>query len=194
MEEDKVEIMVLGLSPSSVPPNTYALILKEIEGNRSIPIVIGALEAQSIAIELDKTHQPPRPMTHDIVKTLIYSANLLLTEVMIYDLKEGTYFSRMVFADDDIEIDCRPSDAIAIALRCNAPIYVKSYILDEVGMFATTIENPPSGMQSEAFNAAKRTGRSKLEQLQLQLEKAIKSEDYETAARIRDEIKSLIDN
>jgi len=188
---EKVELIVLGLSQSSVPPNSFALILKEISGNRSIPIVIGGFEAQAIALAIEKA-QPPRPMTHDIIKTLIYSTNISLTEVLISDFKDGTFFSRLIFGDEDIEIDCRPSDAIAVALRCNAPIYINSYILDEIGMFAN-IESIPYGSQMEAFGA-KRQAKTKLEQLQHKLEKAIKNEDYEVAAKIRDEIKLYLDN
>jgi bifunctional DNase/RNase len=179
--------MVLGLSASSVPHNSFALILKEIDGNRSIPIIIGAFEAQAIALELEKS-QPPRPIAYDIIKMLVYYTSITLTEVFISDLKDGTFFSRLIFENDDIEIDCRPSDAIAIALRCNAPIYVSAFILDEIGMFSQ-IENNQAILLAETFKT-----KTKLEQLQIQLEKAIKNEDYENAAKIRDEIKNFLDN
>jgi bifunctional DNase/RNase len=131
-------------------------------------------------------------MTYDVIRTLIYSTNITLTEVLISDFKEGTFFSRLIFGDEDIEIDCRPSDAIAVALRCNAPVYINSYILDEIGMFAH-IENNSYGSQIEAFGTRRQT-KTKLEQLQQQLEKAIKIEDYEAAAKIRDEIKLFLNN
>jgi bifunctional DNase/RNase len=185
---EKVELVVLALSASSIPQNSYALILKELEGNRSIPIIIGAFEAQAIALELERS-QAPRPMTHDLIKALIYSTNITLTEVLISDLQDGTFFSRLIFENEDIEIDCRPSDAIAIALRCNAPIYINANILDEIGMFSQ-IENNPNANQVEAFVVKK----SKLEQLQSQLDKAINNEDYESAAKIRDEIKTFLNN
>jgi uncharacterized protein len=188
---EKVELVVLGLSASPAPPNSYALILKELGGNRSIPIIIGAFEAQAIALEIEKT-QPPRPMTHDLIKTLIYSTNITLTEVLISDIKDGTFFSRLVFEEEDIEIDCRPSDAVAIALRCGSPIYINSYVLEEVGMISQ-IENDPTGFQTGTFDIHKQT-KSKLEQLQLQLERAITNEDYESAAKIRDEIKMFLGN
>jgi len=187
---EKVELTVLGLSQSAVPPNSFVLIMKEIAGNRSIPIIIGAFEAHAIALAIEKA-QSNRPMTHDIIRTLIYSTNITLTEVFISDFKEGTFFSRLIFDEEDIEIDCRPSDAIAVALRCNAPVYINSYILDEIGMFAN-IENIPYGSQIEAFGT--RQAKTKLEQLQQQLERAIKNEDYEAAAKIRDEIKLYLDN
>jgi len=188
---EKVELVVLGLSQSSVPPNSFALILKEINGNRSVPIVIGGFEAQAIALAIERT-QPPRPMTHDIIKTLVYATNITLTEVLISDFKDGTFFSRLIFEDEDIEIDCRPSDAIAVALRCNAPIYINSYILDEIGMFAN-VKNGPYGAQIEAFGIRPQV-KTKLEQLQQQLDRAIKNEDYEAAAKIRDEIKLYLEN
>ena len=190
---EKIELTVLGISASSLPPNSFALILKEVNGNRSIPIIIGAFEAQAIALEIEKA-QPPRPMTHDIIKTLIYSANITLTEFFISDFKEGTYFSRLIFDEEDIEIDCRPSDGVAIALRCDAPIHINSYILDEIGMF-TNMENNNHqyGLRTEAFKTKKQAN-TKLEQLQQQLDKAIKNEDYETAAKIRDEIRLYLDN
>lgn len=187
---EKIELTVLGLSGSSVPPNSFALILKEIDGNRSIPIIIGAFEAQAIALEIEKT-QPPRPMTHDIIKTLISSTELTLTEVFISDLKDGTFFSSLIFAESGFEIDCRPSDAIAIALRCEAPIYISNYILDEIGMFSQVVNQQGTPVGSFENNMP---GKTKLEQLQKQLERAIKQEDYETAAKIRDQIKLFLDN
>ena len=188
---EKIELTVLGISASSLPPNSFALILKEVNGNRSIPIIIGAFEAQAIALEIEKA-QPPRPMTHDIIKTLIYSANITLTEFFISDFKEGTYFSRLIFDEEDIEIDCRPSDGVAIALRCNAPIHINAYVLDEIGMFANMGSNL-YGSQTTAFKTNQQA-KTKLEQLQQQLDKAIKNEDYEAAAKIRDEIKLHLEN
>jgi bifunctional DNase/RNase len=191
MMEDKIELTVLGLSQTSAPHNTFALILKEIYGNRSIPIITGVYEAQSIALEIEKA-KPPRPLTHDIMKELIDKTELLLTEVLIYDIKDGTYFSKLIFEEDDIEIECRPSDAIAIALKCEAPIFVISDVLEEVGM-VTHVTGNPSNVHSDAISPNKQP-KTKLEQLQIQLERAIKIEDYETAAKIRDEIKLILDN
>jgi len=189
--EDKIELTILGLSQTAAPHHTFALILKELYGNRSIPIVIGIYEAQSIALEIEKA-KPPRPLAHDIIKVLIDETELMLTEVFIYDVKEGTYFTKLIFEDDNIEIECRPSDAVAIALRCDAPIYVTSYVLDNVGL-VTHIEGNPSNSHNDSYNSNKQP-KTKLEQLRQQLEKAIKLEDYETAAKIRDEIKLFLEN
>ncbi len=189
---EKIELTVLGLSASAVPPNSFALILKEIHGNRSLPIIIGSFEAQAIALEIEGA-QPPRPMTHDLIKTLVYSTNITLTEVFISDLKDGTFFSRLIFEEEGIEIDCRPSDAIAIALRCNAPIYVSEDILDEVGLVSHIEENYANDLQESPFVEV-RKAQNRYEILQSQLEKAISNEDYEAAAKIRDEIKYFLDS
>ena len=189
--ENKIELTVLGLSQTVAPYNTFALILKELYGNRSIPIVIGVFEAQSIALEIEKA-RPPRPLTHDILKDLLDKTDFLLTEVLIYDMIDGTYFSKLVFENENEEIECRPSDAVAIALRCEAPIYVTSNVLEEVGM-VSFIESGASNVHPDSFGPNKHP-RTKLEQLQIQLERAIKIEDYEAAAKIRDEIKMFTNN
>ncbi|MDR0926929.1 MAG: bifunctional nuclease family protein [Ignavibacteria bacterium] len=186
---DKIELQVLGISTTTGTPTTFALILREIGGNRSIPIIIDAFGAQSIAFEIEKS-VTPRPMTHDIMKTLIYSANMTLTEILISDVRDSTYFARMIFADDDIEIDCRPSDAIALALRCDAPIYTYSHILDEIGMFAT-MDNERNNDNDASHHTR---GRTRLEQLQNQLDRAVRNENYEDAAKIRDQIKEITDS
>ena len=189
--EDKIELTILGLSQTTVPYNTFALILREIYGNRSIPIVIGANEAQTIVLEIEKA-KPPRPLTHDVIKELIEISNLLLTEILIYDYtREGTYFSKLIF-EGDFEIDCRPSDAVMIALKCEVPIYATLDVLNEVGLVAHTPGNQPN-VQPDSF-ASNKQPKTKLEQLKTQLERAIKIEDYETAARIRDEIKLILEN
>jgi len=130
---DKIQLTVLGLSASPASNNAYALILKEVNGDRRLPIIIGAFEAQAIALEMENV-VPPRPMTHDLLKTIIDSFGGFLTEVYINELKEGTFYARLIFEDQGVEIDARPSDAIALAVRCNAPIYVNSEILMETGI------------------------------------------------------------
>jgi len=189
--EDKIEIAVIGLSHT--PPNNVALILKEIYGNRSIPIIIGIYEAQSISFGFEKT-KPPRPLTHDIIKELIDMTELLLIETLIYDVKSGTYFTKLVFEDEEsnvVEIECRPSDAVAIALRCDVPIYTTPYVLNEVGLTTYIDGNYPNVQQNNfVYNKEK----TKVEQLKNQLERAIRLEDYEAAAKIRDEIKNYLEN
>ena len=199
---EKVQLVVLGLSASPASNNAYALILKEADGTRRLPIIIGAFEAQSIALEMEGV-VPPRPMTHDLIKNLIDAFGSYLSEVLINDLKEGTFFAKLIFEDMGIEIDSRPSDAIAIAIRCNAPIYVNADILDETGLMpqgddaAFEEQEDSLGIKkahqkevagsSTSFNQPK----NKLEQLQFQLDKAISDEDYEKAALLRDQMKKL---
>lgn len=195
---EKIQLSVLGLSASPASNNAYALILKEIDGNRRLPIIIGAFEAQAIALEMEGV-MPPRPMTHDLLKSMIDSFGYSLNEVYINELKEGTFFAKLVFDNLGIEIDARPSDAIALAVRCNAPIFVSSNVLDETGIisqneegdFAEEEEIPLSGSVPAPKPAEPK---SKLEQLQQQLDKAVEMEDYEKAAKIRDEIKRILES
>ena len=190
--EDKIELTVLGISQIAAPYNTFALILKEIYGSRSIPIVIGVNEAQTIALEIEKAVSP-RPLTHDIMKEIIEKTDFLLTEVLIYGLKSGTYFSKLIFEEEEIE--CRPSDAIVIALKCEVPIYVTSNVLCEVGMVTYIEDSSSNSYNNNGCNfGVDKQSQTKLEQLQTQLEQAIKIEDYEVAAKIRDEIKLILDN
>lgn len=185
---DKVQLAVLGIVPA--PQNSYTIILNEINGTKAIPITIGAFEAQSIALELEGV-TPIRPMAHDLIKTLIYSTNINLTEVLLCDFKDGVFFSRLIFEEEGFEIDCRPSDAIAVALRCNSPIYISEYILDEVGL--------ESQLEISASEVVKKSSsgvppKSKIESLEQRLEKAIHEENYEMAAQIRDEIKKFLES
>jgi len=127
----KIQLTVLGLSASPAGNNAYALILKEIDGRRRLPIVIGTFEAQSIALEMEG-YVPPRPMTHDLLKNCLDTAGLQLEEVLINDLKEGTFYSKLVI--NGFEVDARPSDAIAMAVRYDAPIFVDESIMEEASV------------------------------------------------------------
>lgn len=193
---EKIQLVVLGLSASPASSNAYALILKEVDGNRRLPIIIGAFEAQAIALEMEGV-VPPRPMTHDLIKSIIDSFNITLSEVYINELRDGTFFAKLIFEDSSIEIDARPSDAIALAVRCNTPIFVESQILNETGIIPQGEEQDMDEDDEEDLQFLKKEKpqpkpTSKLEQLQLQLDKAIQDEDYENAARIRDEIKKIL--
>lgn len=192
---EKVQLQVLGLSASPASNNAYALILKEMNGNRRLPIIIGAFEAQAIALEMEGV-VPPRPMTHDLLKSLIDSLGTYLSEVFINELKEGTFYAQLVFEDSDLEIDARPSDAIALAVRCNAPIYVSSEIIDETGILPQNEEDQAIDDKEQLAEEQKqfpKRPKSKIEHLQMLLEKAIKDEDYEKAAEIRDDIKKALE-
>lgn len=193
---EKIQLVVLGLSASPASSNAYALILKEVEGNRRLPIIIGAFEAQAIALEMEGV-VPPRPMTHDLIKSIIDAFNITLSEVFINELKDGTFFAKLIFDDSDIEIDARPSDAIALAVRCNTSIYVESQILNETGIIPQGEEQEMDEEDDDDLKFLKKEKpqpkpTSRLEQLQQDLEKAIQDEDYENAARIRDEIKKIL--
>jgi len=196
----KIKLNILGIStPNS--NNSFALILKEEDGNRRLPILIGATEAQSIAIEMEKL-TTPRPMTHDLFKSLINAMDVTLTEVNIVDLQESTYYALLSFDDGEIEIDSRPSDAIAIAIRCNAPIYVEEDILDEVGIIDEEEEETNSEVKDSNYSNVRPKSEKPfsssqfegLDKLKNKLDKAILNEDYELAASIRDEIRKSTGN
>jgi uncharacterized protein len=201
---EKVQLVVLGLSASPASNNAYALILKEIEGNKRLPIIIGAFEAQAIALEMEGVI-PPRPMTHDLIKTLIDSFASPLSEVFINELRDGTFYAKLVFESTGHEIDARPSDAIAIAVRTGVPIFVNDEILDETGLMPQDEETDPMSMDDGAEEdldfmkepktpKAPQKPKSKVEQLQADLDKAVEQEDYEKAASIRDELKRLLES
>lgn len=194
---EKVKLVVLGLSASPASNNAYALILKEQEGDRRLPIIIGAFEAQAIALEMEGV-MPPRPMTHDLVKNLVDKFGAELNEVYINDLNDGTFYAKLIFESLGIELDARPSDAVAIAIRCNAPIFVNETILDETGIIPQEeMENPPpegGEISQMKEDQEPQQPKSKIEQLQTQLDKAVSEEDYERAAKLRDELKRLVEN
>ncbi|MGE5479771.1 MAG: bifunctional nuclease domain-containing protein [Chloroflexota bacterium] len=202
---EKVQLVVLGLSASPASNNAYALILKELDGDRRLPIIIGAFEAQAIALEMEGV-VPPRPMTHDLIKAMIDSFGAALSEVYINNLQDGTFYAQLIFDSLGVELDSRPSDAIAIAVRCNAPIFVSAEILEETGIMPQGEElEAAAEEQEEEFPFSKSpeaaapiqqssAPRTKLEELQEALDKAIREENYETAAKLRDQIKSYLEN
>lgn len=184
---------VLGLSTSPSSGGAYALILSEVEGSRRLPIIIGTFEAQAIALELEHI-KPPRPMTHDLLRNVIQSFDCSVKHIFINDLRESTYYAEIVyeFEGRDIKIDARPSDAIALAIRFNAPIFVSQEVLTEAGI---QTEGEDSGLEpAEEATKPKEPAKdpqSKLETLETKLQKAIAEEDYESAAKIRDEISRM---
>lgn len=188
----KIEMEILGLSTSPSSGGAYALILNEKKGNRRLPIIIGTFEAQAIALELESI-KPPRPMTHDLLKNIVLSFNSSVQQIFINELSEGTFFAQILYEREDerVELDARPSDAIAVAIRFGAPIFVHPDVLDEAGIVseeaaAENIDQPVSGKTTQ-----KKTEMSKLEQLEQDLQLAIKTENYEKAAKIRDQIQKL---
>ena len=186
---DYIQVDIIGLSTSPSSGGAYALVLGEVGGNRRLPIIIGAFEAQAIALELEKI-QPPRPMTHDLLRSLFDTLGADVTDVVIDDLREGTFFAkiRYTFDGEEATLDARPSDAVALAVRTDADLFVAAGVLDEAGIPADDEGEPDDeGFQPDPVSAAS-SAMSKLDRMESQLEKAISEEDYETAARLRDEI------
>jgi bifunctional DNase/RNase len=196
----KIKLEILGLSSSQSQTGSFALVLGEAEGNRRLPIIIGMFEAQAIAIEIEKI-SPNRPMTHDLFKSFANSFHFLVEEIIISDLKEGVFFARIVCSDglNKTEIDARPSDAIAIGLRFDCPIYTYESILAEAGIVLTDqeeeeerIETKPEPKSKAKKESAKKSGDDfknySVEKLNELLKEAIDKEDYERAAKIRDEL------
>jgi bifunctional DNase/RNase len=193
VDNDKVKLKILGITFSQVQAGAYALVLAEENGTRRIPIIIGTPEAQSIAIFLEKLH-PPRPLTHDLFISFTKLLNIELKEVFIYKYEEGVFFSDLIFNDGtkDIRIDSRTSDAIALAVRTEANIYITEVIMKEVSiemenddileeMEDESDSKVPTGFSLENMN---------LDELQKALDEAIAMENYEKASYIRDLIKN----
>lgn len=190
---------ILGLSSSQSQSGSFALVLGEKPGKRRLPIIIGMFEAQAIAIEIEKII-PNRPMTHDLFKSFAGSFNFTIKEIIISDLKEGVFFAKIVCENDNkfIEIDSRPSDAIAIGLRFNAPIYTYEAILSEAGIELSDEEEEEPDIQKELAQIQPKKDKPttspeelkdvSVDKLKEMLDKAIEQEDYEKAAKIRDEI------
>lgn len=193
MDFTRVDIIGLSTSPSS--GGAYALVLGEVEGNRRLPIIIGAFEAQAIALELEKI-QPPRPMTHDLLRDTFGELDVDVTEVVIDELREGTFFAKIRYRHngDEHQLDSRPSDAVALAVRVDAPIYVAPMVLDEAGIVAedeSDISSLTQQAEERRSSEEEEAGGTQLERMQKKLEKAVEEEDYERAAELRDEIKRL---
>lgn len=194
---DKIKLDIVGLSYSQTQSGAYALVLGEVNGRRRLPIIIGGFEAQAIAIEIEKM-TPSRPLTHDLFKSFADLFNITVDEVLIYNLVDGIFFAKLICNDGEknIEIDARTSDAIAIAVRFNCPIYTYEFILSTAGIIIegndfAFLENLDSdslkGESSEKSNPMSFSTLSDSE-LKEKLQQALNDEAYEKAAKIRDEI------
>ena len=195
----KIKLEILGLSSSQSQTGSFALVLGEVSGNRRLPIIIGMFEAQAIAIEIEKII-PNRPMTHDLFKSFANSFHFHVEEIIISDLKEGVFFAKVVCSDGlkKTEIDARPSDAIAIGLRFDAIIYTYETILAEAGIVLTDQEEEEAEVKPEAKAKVKKESPKKtlsedyknysIDKLKDLLKDALGKEDYEKAAKIRDEL------
>jgi uncharacterized protein len=188
----RVKLKVMGISYSQTQSGAYALILIEENGDRRIPIIIGGFEAQAIVIKLENL-DPPRPLTHDLFKKFADEFNISVIEVMIYKLEEGVFFSKLVCNNGEKEysIDSRTSDAVAIALRFGCPIYITEEILNKAGITVNPTDSEiTSSNEVENFFEPEKTKYDSYsdEELYKMIDEAIKTEDYERAAAVRDEI------
>lgn len=191
----KIKLEITGIAYSQTQSGSYVLTLLEVAGKRKLPIVIGGFEAQAIAVELEKM-VPSRPLTHDLFKSFCKSFGVSVKEILIYKFQEGVFYSKLICEKDgqQTEIDSRTSDAIAIGVRFNAPIYTLGIILDEVGGAENstddTFDFDEEEEEDHVFSADGNQWKDvSSEELSNQLMEAIENEDYELASKIRDEIK-----
>ena len=192
----KIELEIVALSHSITQTHSYAVVLGEVNGLRRLPIVIGGFEAQAIAVALEKM-QPSRPLTHDLMKNFMTAFNIELHEIIISDLQEGIFYSKLVCSSDNdtIEIDSRTSDALALAVRFGCPVYTYEHILESAGIL---MEDPGSSKKKKTPTVTSHEeegGKDDLkamsvEELQTLLNEVLEQEDYIRAIAIRDEINS----
>ena len=196
---EKIKLDIAGLSYSQTQSGAYALVLSEVIGKRRLPIIIGGFEAQAIAIELEKM-TPSRPLTHDLFKNFADNFKINLVEVIIYNLVEGIFFARLICEQNgkEVEIDSRTSDAIALAVRFESPIYTYEFVLNSAGIILDDEDLgekediiPEINLEEITKNP---TERMTLKELKKQLKNSIDNEDYEAASRFRDEINNRKEN
>lgn len=197
---NKIKLNILGLSYSQTQTGAYALVLAEEDGDRRIPIIIGAVEAQSIAIQLEGL-KPPRPLTHDLFLNMALAFGIEVIEVVIYKLEEGIFYSEIICQQNSqkIRIDSRTSDAVALALRFRAPVYCTPEILEKAGIVLDLEDENTAPGETEKQKESPTKEPSKtpqtvfssltIEELEKILEQAIGDEDYERASKVRDELK-----
>ena len=195
---DLIRLLINGVSYSQTQNGAYALILSELDGERKLPIVIGTYEAQSIAIAIEKDIKPPRPLTHDLFKSFCERFDITIKQVIIHKLVDGVFYSSIICDRDGIEeiIDSRTSDAIALATRFDAPIFTYENILEKAGIIIEIEEYDEEDkiLFKELFSEETTLENSKdfkdktVDELQKLLKLAVQNENYETAAKIRDEI------
>jgi uncharacterized protein len=192
---NKIQCEILGLSSSPSTGGAYAILLKEVNGNRRLPIIIGAFEAQAIALEIEGI-KPPRPLTHDLLKQIIDNLGALVLEIVVDELRENTFYAKIMLEVSSMtnEIDARPSDAIALAVRAQAPIFVAEAVM-ETAAFVPSEEGEETAEKEEPEpQEIPKTKEAKIAALQDKLREALDAEEYERAAKIRDDIKRLSSN
>ena len=198
---DKIKLEIAGLSYSQTQSGAYALVLAEANGKRRLPIIIGGFEAQAIAIELENM-TPSRPLTHDLFKNFAEQYQITINEVIIYNLVEGIFFAKLYCEQNgvEIQIDSRTSDAIALAVRFECPIYTYEFVLSQAGIILEDEDQneDDSDLIDEEYDIddfnADPVDRLTLNELETKLKESIENEDYESASKIRDEIKRRSDN
>lgn len=190
----KIELEIVALSHSITQTHSYAVVLGEVNGLRRLPIVIGGFEAQAIAVALEKMH-PSRPLTHDLMKNFMTAFNVELHEVVICDLQEGIFYSKLVCSteSDTVEIDSRTSDALALAVRFGCPIYTYENILENAGIMMEETDKEKRKVETVGATTDASVGNEdlktmSLEELQNLLNDVLETEDYMRAIAIRDEI------
>lgn len=190
---EKVKLNIIGLTTGHSQKNSYTLILGEEDGELKLPVVIGSYEAQSIALVIENI-TPHRPLTHDLMQSMLEEFNIALDEVIIYKLSEGVFYAKLICVQGDmqLEIDSRTSDAIALALRFEAPIYTYRDIMEDAGIVLESSELDEPERQNEPEEDIKTPGFKEMsaEELEKELDRAIQVEDYDRAALLRDEINS----
>jgi len=185
----KIRLKILGLSYSQDQSGAYALVLAETDGNRRIPIIIGAVEAQAIAINLEGL-KPPRPLTHDLFTTVLSTFDIQLTEVFIHAFEEGIFYAEMKLTGEkgNFSIDSRTSDAIALALRCSCPIYTTEEVMSQTGILIDFEDSDEETALEDELDEHSVYDEFSIDELNEMLDKAIHDEEYEKASVIRDEI------
>lgn len=192
----KIELEIVALSHSITQTHSYAVVLGEVNGLRRLPIVIGGFEAQAIAVALERMN-PSRPLTHDLMKNFMLAFNVELHEVVINDLQEGIFYSKLVCSseNDTVEIDSRTSDALALAVRFGCPIYTYDNILESAGILMETDEKKKKSAQATVTQEASAGSQDDLKSMSVQelntlLNEVLEQEDYIRAIAIRDELKT----
>ena len=187
----KIELEIVALSHSITQTHSYAVVLGEVNGLRRLPIVIGGFEAQAIAVALERM-QPSRPLTHDLMKNFMLAFNIELHEIIINDLQEGIFYSKLVCSTehDTVEIDSRTSDAVALAVRFGCPIFTYDNILDSAGILMEDDDKKKKVLVSHSDSNSDDLEKLSLPELETLLKEVLDQEDYIKAASIRDEIKT----
>jgi bifunctional DNase/RNase len=188
----KIELEIVALSHSITQTHSYAVVLGEVNGLRRLPIVIGGFEAQAIAVALERM-QPSRPLTHDLMKNFMHAFNVELMEIIINDLQEGIFYSKLVCVNehDTVEIDSRTSDALALAVRFGCPIYTYENILENAGILMEDESKKRADIpvQEPATVSSRDLSKMSVQELEKLLQEVLEQEDYIRAIEIRDELK-----